>query len=396
MGGRMREKSSKKILITSARSPVAVDMARQFHSAGHEVYTADSLHLPVCRFSKAVAKNFVVPSPRHNPKEFIDQLIDIAEKEKIDMIVPMYEEIFYIAKEKSRFPSHTTIFAESFDLLNQLHNKWTFPELVKSLEMEAPKTYLLKSEKDLLNLDRSLSYAVKACYSRAGLRFEMVVPSSELPKIQIDSSNPWIAQEWLVGREFCTYSVCQKGECLAHAIYPADYTASKKGCIQFRAIQHPRIQNWIEKFVKKLNFTGQIAFDFIETDNGRLLAVECNPRSTMGALLFQSKDRLDRAFFNDPTLTAPILPEVGYRKQLAIAMLIYGWRKSSHPKNSVRRFFKEFFGVRDVVLDTSDLGPFLGQPISMMEIWYHSLRSHLSLPATFMFDSEWNGEASRD
>lgn len=382
----------KKILITSARSPVAVDMARQLHTAGHLVYTVDSLHLPVCRFSYAVQKNFVVPSPRSMPTQFIDKLVTIAKNEQIDLIIPMYEEIFYLAKEKDRFPKKTKIFAETFKLLNQLHNKWMFPRLTHSLGIEIPKTFLVRTPSDLENLDRSLTYAFKACYSRAGIGFKMIKPGEELPKITIEPNNPWIAQEWLLGQEYCSYSVCQKGKVLAHAFYPVDYTACGKGCIQFRAIQHPRIQKWVENFVEATQFTGQIAFDLIETNDGRLLAVECNPRSTMGALLFQNKDRLDRAFFDDVPSQMPIMPEEGFRKQLAIAMLIYGWRKSSHPQNSFKRFCKEFFGVRDVVLDTSDITPFLAQPISMLEICYHSLKSSLSLPAMFMFDSEWNGD----
>lgn len=386
----MQKNDSKKVLITSARSPVAIDMARQFHAAGHEVYTADSLCLPVCRFSKAVKKNFKVTSPRHDSQKFIDNLIAIADQEKIDMIIPMYEEIVYIAKELPRFPKHTMVFSETFPLLNQLHNKWLFPNLVQSFGIDVPKTYLIKNSDDLNDLNRNLTYALKACYSRAGLGFKKVLPDQPLPKIVIEPNNPWVAQEWLIGKEYCSYSVCQKGKVLATAIYPTDYTACGKGCIQFRAIEHTRIVNWIENFVKKIGFTGQIAFDFIETVDGRLLTVECNPRSTMGALLFQDKDRLDQAFFK-ADLPKQITPELGFRKQLAIAMLLYGWRKSSHPHNSTRRFFREFFAVRDVVLDPTDLKPFMAQPISMLEIWFHSLKSRLSLPATFMFDSEWNG-----
>ena len=61
----------KNILITSGRSPVALDLARQLRQAGHTLFMVDSLHLYISRFSNAISKSFVVRSPRQNRKDLL-------------------------------------------------------------------------------------------------------------------------------------------------------------------------------------------------------------------------------------------------------------------------------------------------------------------------------------
>ncbi len=382
---------SRNILITSGRSPVTLELARQLHHAGHKIYVADTLALHICRFSNAVDKSFLIRSPRLHTEGFIEDLLQIVSQEKIDLIIPVYEEAIYLSQSLHRFPAHCKVFTSSFELLHELHNKWLFNQKIQQLGLDAPKTHLLYSLDDVQKLDPAKSYAIKASYSRAGLKIKKLSPPHETLDIHIEVHNPWIAQEWLEGDRFCTYSVCHEGTVLAHAVYPVGYAVDGKGCIVFEAVNHEPILKWIQNFVKETHYTGQIAFDFFESDQ-RLLAIECNPRATSGAHLFRSEDRLDQAFLN--SAQALIQPKFGNCKQLAIAMMIYGWKENAYPSNTWGRFFKMLFGIQDVVFSRDDLMPILAEPIVFSGIWLHSLRSKLSLPAFFMFDYEWNGDSS--
>ncbi len=383
---------SRNILITSGRSPVTLELARQLHHAGHKIYVADTLSLHISRFSNAVDKSFLIRSPRLYTEGFVEDLLEIVEQEKIDLIIPVYEEAIYLSQSLHRFPSHCKVFTSSFELLHELHNKWLFNQKIQQLGLDAPKTHLIQSLDDIRKLDPAKSYAVKAAYSRAGLKIEKLSPPHETLAIQIEPQNPWIAQEWLEGDRFCTYSVCHEGTVLAHAVYPVGYAVDGKGCIIFEAIEHEPILRWVQTFVKETNYTGQIAFDFFETFDKRLLAIECNPRATSGAHLFRAEDRLDQAFFNSAKTL--IQPRSGNCKQLAIAMMIYGWKKNAYPNNTWGHFFKMLFGVQDVVFSREDLLPILAEPFVFSGIWLHSLKSKLSLPGFFMFDYEWNGDSS--
>ena len=78
---------SKKILITFARSFLALELARQLDAAGHSVYMVDSVSCYVARFSNAIKKSFKVPSPRFNAEGYISSLVKIVEEQGIDFLL---------------------------------------------------------------------------------------------------------------------------------------------------------------------------------------------------------------------------------------------------------------------------------------------------------------------
>lgn len=387
----MKNNEPKKILLTAARSPLTLDLARKLKAAGHQVYVAETSKLHLCKFSRAVTKSFVVPSPRFNSKGFIDALVEIVEKEKIDLLIPIYEEIFYLSKERHRFPSHCHFFAHDFDTLNKLHNKWLFFTTLQSMGIDAPKSVLIKSKEDLKNIPFTSYYALKPSYSRASLHVKKMGPHSPIPDITIEPKNPWVAQEWLQGDKFCTYSICHEGELVAHAVYPVKFAIDGNSCITFQAVEHKPIMEWIQKFVKAINFTGQIAFDLVQVADGRIMPIECNPRATSGLHLFKSEDRLDKAFLN--ITSKPIFPKIGRSRQLAMGMLIYGWKKTSLPaNNNFGSFLKTFLTVKDVVFSPKDINPFLSQPLIFAGFWLNTKKHKQPIPAALTFENEWNGE----
>lgn len=377
------------ILLTAARSPVTLEIARLLHSAGHRIFVADTTKLNTSRFSNSVEKTFLIPSPRFHPQEFLESLVSIAKAEKINFIIPVYEEILLLAKGRHYFPETCQIFCSSFDLLIELHNKWLFQKKLEQFGIETTKTVLIKDKNDLENLDFTKPLALKACYSRASLNLKKITKKSEIADIHIEPHNPWIAQEWLEGEKFCTYSICQNGHLRAHATYPVKYAIDGNSCLIFESIHHPKIFKWIENFVAKIGFTGQIAFDFIQTAQQKIYAIECNPRATSGIHLFKEEDHIDRAFLNIGSEV--ILANEGVQKQILHGMLMYGWRKTSFPCNSAKHFLKHLFSIQDVVFSAKDPMPFLASPLIFKEIWDTSRKYNITIPAAFTFDYEWNG-----
>lgn len=317
-------------------------------------------------------------------------MVKIVSDEKIDLVIPIYEEIIYLSKERHRFPSHCQIFSQPFEMLNDLHNKWLFYNKQLELGIEAPQTVLINSKADLKKIKFSKPFALKASYSRASVNIKKVYPHQPLPDIEIEPHNPWVAQEWLEGERFCSYSICHNGAIKAHALYPVHYAVDGHSCMTFESVHHSKIYQWIENFIGKINFSGQIAFDFFETPNHTIYAIECNPRATSGLHLFDIHDGLDKAFFN--TSVDTIFPKVGSRRQLAIAMAIYGWKKSSHATHAHIHFLKTLLTTQDVIFNKRDIKPFLLMPFVFTGVLLQSIRSGLSFPATFVADNEWNGE----
>lgn len=379
----------KKILLTGARSPAALEVARLLHHGGHEIYTADTSYFQVCRFSNAVRKSFVIPAPSENPEKFIQTVLNIIEKEKIDILIPIWEEVLYISKQIERFPKSCKVFCSSFETIDRLHNKHEFIVKLKELGFLVPRTELIQSLSDFEHHGFQKPFALKACYCRGSRKVMKVMPG-ELPTVDFSPNNPWIAQEWIDGERFCTYSVCHNGTLLAHSVYPVKYTLEDgSSCIAFDAYEHPGIFEWVKKLVGELKYTGQIAFDFIETADKKIYAIECNPRATSGVHLFAPEDKLDRAYLNHAMPT--IKPKPGRSKQIATGMLVYGL-KMGHRENRLKQYIKKTFTTPDVVFSWRDLKPFIFEPIIFSSYWLKSLRKKTTIPKVFTSDFDWDGE----
>ena len=92
------------ILLTGGRAPATLELARAFHRAGHTVFMAESLRGHLSEPSNAIEQNFLVPPPRQQMPGFINALRDIIARNKIDLLVPTCEELFYIAMGRDQLP----------------------------------------------------------------------------------------------------------------------------------------------------------------------------------------------------------------------------------------------------------------------------------------------------
>ncbi len=305
------------------------------------------------------------------------------------MIVPMFEEVFYFSKALDRFPTSCKVFCSPFKILDTLHNKWLFNNKIREMGKTAPNSFLIKTERELETLSLAFPYILKPCYSRASQKVIKIEKATQLSKIKIDPHNPWVAQEWLKGEKICTYSIGVGGKLRAHAAYPLQFSIGGSSCLNFEAIEHERIEKWVKEFISRENFTGQLGFDFIELKDKTLYPIECNPRSTSGLHLFREEDNLPLAFSQKATKT--IRPKIGFSKQIAIGMLLYGW-KNHETKKSRSQFIKKLLSIRDVIFSSHDLFPFFFQPLLFASYIFRCLKLRMRIPSIFTFDINWNGE----
>jgi len=94
------------VLLTGGRAPATLELARIFHSAGHQVFLAESVSGSLTANSRAVAASFLIPPPRQQPKDFIRALIEIICQNKIDLLIPTCEEAFHVARGYAELSKH--------------------------------------------------------------------------------------------------------------------------------------------------------------------------------------------------------------------------------------------------------------------------------------------------
>ncbi|MBY4568909.1 carboxylate--amine ligase [Gordonia sihwensis] len=379
----------KHVLITFGRSFLTLNLARQFAAAGHTVSTCDSLPITVSRFSNAVSSFHRVSPPKFKPQEYCREIAELVKSEDIDMVIPIHEETDILSMMAGLFPPTCELFLSPFEVEDMLHNKFSFQEALVERGFPTLKFKKLASAQDTVGLDFDTPFAIKQTYSRGSQKVYKAQPGESLDFLTYDETNPWIAQEWMEGDRYCTYSVCRDGEVFAHATYPVDYAIDGSSCLTFTQVDHQPILDWVQRFAKSVNFTGHMGLDFIDHPEKGLYTIECNPRGTSGIMMYTRQNRLDRAFFGENTEI--ISPPENRTRMIGVGMTLYGWRKSSRGGRSLRQFVRDFRAASDVIWDSEDRLPALMLIPAYMAILSHGFRYKVGLAEAFMHDHEWDG-----
>lgn len=345
-----------------------------------------------------------MPQPKNEPEAYIDALLRIVQGEQIDLIIPTCEEIFFIARDLEHLQAYCAVFAAPLEQIQRLHSKWEFNQRALHYGLCVPETHLLTSQRDLQQFlaHTSRPCVLKPVFSRFATKVLIVESArrsaSSFEHLHISERYPWVAQEKIEGRAFCSYSVARNGKLIAHAVYAENFTAGQGACIQFEALEHPGIDCWVERFVWREKFSGQIAFDFIVTSAGRVYPLECNPRATSGIHLFQRDRQLPGVFLEEADQAGkpgqPVLrPDTSTRAMIAPAMLIYGL-PGLRSWTRLKEWLRIFVRSKDVIFDPRDMLPFLSQPLLLWYNWRGSRSLALSLQEFSTVDIEWNGPLS--
>lgn len=296
----------KKILITGGKMTKALQLARSFHKAGHTVILVEThkYWLTGHRFSSAVTGFYTVTIPEKDPQGYCQQLLGIVQKENIDVFIPVSSPIasYYDSLAKQVLSPHCEVLHFEPEITQMLDNKYTFCQQAASLGLSAPKTFLISDVQQILNFDfksDSSLYILKSIAYDSVTRLDMTkLPfagmESYLKKLPISPEKPWIMQEFIQGQEFCSHSTVRKGKIRLHCC-----SQSSAFQVNYEQVDNPRILAWVEHFVKELNLTGQICFDFMETSEGKVYPLECNPRLHTAITMFHDHPGVAEAYLCD-------------------------------------------------------------------------------------------------
>lgn len=306
-------------------------MVRKLASEGHEIFAADDQSLSPGNHSRYLTGRFVYPSPRRDTPGFLAALEWIAREFAIDVIVPTFEEAFYISTQLERLRRVTEVFASPFRTLAALHDKGAFETLVVRLGLPIPETIVVRSDEDLSEAtSRFKRYFARAAFSRGGVRCLTntgpLTGALDIDEVHPTPASPWLVQPFVEGETVCTYSTVHRGRVSSHLMYRISRQRKHSTGVQFEAIDATESLKLIEPIVAKLGYTGQISFDFLVTDDG-LTFVECNPRATDG-LLLMPREELAAGLLTPRSETFVLEP--GGQVQLPLAVLADGF--SDHLK----------------------------------------------------------------
>ncbi|KAG2388967.1 hypothetical protein C9374_014367 [Naegleria lovaniensis] len=353
----------------------------------------------------------------------------------------------------------------------------------RQVQFKAPKTILLSHKSTAEKLTQFWNecngkIVLKPCYSRFASD-TMVKPSKDQAlnllhsQIKECQSSWWVAQEFIEGQMICSFGVATKGILRAHTcylggIYTPNGTAVGSS-VYFEPLENIQvdtaIQEWISQLVVHRKYTGQISFDLIVASSSTTIGmnrkpvwatnhssndliiiypIECNPRATSGAHLFNcdtshvSGQLLRRSFTQCflPNSTVEFSPSEKSCLRTDIAQHV-SYSKQQHPSSTssthmaileqVQTILKPLPGSRlqiiggmfmplwtgckdmrscfvwlrdllacgihrDVLFRANDCLPFFVQFYFILDPIIKTYRYGVGLLNSMTFDIEWNGE----
>ncbi len=382
---------AKRVLITGARAPAALELARGFAAAGFEVHMADCSRARIARWSKTPAAVHAYAAPRREPERFARDIDRLAQALDPMMIVPACEEVFHLAALADRSLLGERLFAPPLDVLARVHSKARFIDEARALGLPVPDTRRLAGEEDLKAVaGRARDLVFKPEFSRFGVKTLVGPGPDRLAAVKPTAERVWVAQQRIGGEDASFYAVAREGRLTAFSAYRSSWRLAGGAAYAFAPVEAAlaaRLRAMAEVLAERLVVRGQFACDLVIDAAGDPWLIECNPRAVSGAHLFPPGPDLANALLGrgeaaaGPAASAHIAP----------ALWRYGLPAALREKR-LDAWNRERANGRDVLSAPGDRGPVLGALMDSFEFSLRAVRSGVSLEAAMTADIEWNGE----
>ena len=219
--------------------------------------------------------------PRITAPGYIDQILDICKKEKIDGVFSLIDpELSMLAKEKEKFLAVGTVpIISDYELVETCFDKYRMFEMLQKLQIPTGKCYMDKEDFYRAEERGEISYPVfvKPVRGSASIHINKVSSRKEI-EVLFDLYDDLMIQEYMDGQEYGAdvYIDMISGKC-------TDIFVKKK--IKMRAGETDKSVSYkdealfamIKKFVEECGFRGMIDIDIFEI-NGTYYLSEVNPR----------------------------------------------------------------------------------------------------------------------
>ncbi len=364
--------SGRTILLTGGKMTKCLQLARMFHALGDRVIIAETelYKYSGSRFSNAVDRFILVPEIDGSGKDYRDALQAIVTHEKVDCYIPVASprSALVDAIAKPALSVKTEVFHFDEEIVRKLDDKHQFTNLCRSFGLSAPESHYIVSRDSIL----SMAFAPGKKYILKKIEYDPVyrldlraIPhpgwEDRVKALPISGSDPWVLQEYIEGREVCTHTTAVAGQVRLYVC-----SDSSPFQVNYSSLDLPDVRRWVDQFVKKLNATGQISFDFIIEKGGRIVPIECNPRTHSAVTLFHGQSSAARAYSTSEKQDFTYIPDEGSRHTYWIYHELYRMLAS----RSLRRlwfYMKRIYTGKESVLDMKDPWPF----------WFNN---HISIP----------------
>ena len=310
------------ILILSAgtRNKIVQYFKKELNGKGNVVATDCSNLAPAIYEAD---KFYIVP--RIDADNYIDIILDICQKEKIDILISLIDpELSLIAKNIEKFKAiGVNPVISDYDKVEMCFNKYEMYKFLINNNFKTAKSYINKEEfyKDLEDGKITFPVFVKPVTGSASININKITSKEEL-EVLWKMSDPLIIQEFMNGQEYGidTYvDMISKEPVLIFLKKKLKMRAGETD--KALSVKNEKLFKLIKEFVKKAGFVGIIDIDVFEVD-GEYYISEVNPRFGGGyPFAYETGANVPKMIINN--ISGKInTPEIGNYKE-NVAMMKY-------------------------------------------------------------------------
>lgn len=310
------------ILILSAgtRNKIVQYFKKELNGKGNVVATDCSNLAPAIYEAD---KFYIVP--RIDADNYIDIILDICQKEKIDILISLIDpELSLIAKNIEKFKAiGVNPVISDYDKVEMCFNKYEMYKFLINNNFKTAKSYINKEEfyKDLEDGKITFPVFVKPVTGSASININKITSKEEL-EVLWKMSDPLIIQEFMNGQEYGidTYiDMISKETVLIFLKKKLKMRAGETD--KALSVKNEKLFKLIKEFVEKAGFVGIIDIDVFEVD-GEYYISEVNPRFGGGyPFAYETGANVPKMIINN--ISGKInTPEIGKYKE-NVAMMKY-------------------------------------------------------------------------
>lgn len=311
----------KTVLVTGVGMSKGLALARTFYEAGHDVIGADfePYGVPVSgRFSRALLKFYSLPTRNKTDGAayYIHELLRITRREKVDLWVSCSGVASAIedAQAKEVLERRSDCIAIQFDVAttSTLHEKHSFIQRTRELRLPVPETHNVTSRAAVHKVLQSPAaakkkYIMKSVDTDDANRGNMTLlprrnvseTYKHVSKIPITVSQPWVLQQYIPGREYCTHALVVRNVIKIFVACPSRELLMHYEALPPTAPLSRAMLRFTQTFAARSppGFTGHLSFDFLVDEDDAAVSekglelvlrpIECNPRAHTAVVLFR-------------------------------------------------------------------------------------------------------------
>ncbi len=290
----MSESREGKVLVLGEDIRAPLTVIRSLGRAGIEVHLGwCAAEAPTAR-SKYIARHHDIPAYSPADPAWLEAFQDIMRKERFDLVIPCDDKtLIPLQKRRAELEPFGKIALLDDRAFEVTQNKWLTAELAKKLDIPAPRSILVKNEKEAKDALESftdfpvilkpLSSFDAAAFTASKRHVQKAYDAGAFEKrlISMLQEGPVQAQEFFTGKGCGVEALAQRGKILTAFQHERVHEPIHGGGSSFRksAPLSPELYAATEKLMAALNYTGVAMAEFkINEESGNWILVEINGR----------------------------------------------------------------------------------------------------------------------